>query len=694
MCHQVEAALYEVFVAVELGGMVAADGVVVVGALRAVEAGNVHHSVIGRGVGQDKAVDGVGLEGVGGGHLGRAEAAVAHIALVYAVEVDEHSRAEQTHGHAAAEASAHHQCQQAEAYEQEQRRAQGVGTHHAVAQAFDDFDVGGVGERVAVGGFLYLRRGGAVLLSHGYELFLDGLRGGAVLLGDGAAEDAGRSRGHEAHHQWHTEGDGQRTHHGRSVLGGRVEQACEAHDAEHGQHEFHNHEYAFDGAELVVHGEVVHHQVGEPCAVAAHGEQQGEHGHGEQGPLARTAHHEAAQQEEGAHDGADVDGAVGALGVVEVLRQIGEQLPYGLVGVLCGIGQAVEAGMNHAAAFGTGRGTALDVGHKQREALGAAVAPAHYLLVGQTARRTRSVGVVGLGVERRQFALRALGFLGVFVGVVEARSVGSHSQHSRTYHYGCGGAPAAQFATAPRLHQGGDGQRRHHEGEIVAHLRMVGGELQHGEEGEHGRAAHVAPAVAQQHAADGGRYVGEGQEFPDVARADDYDKVAREAPGNGAEQRHIPAHAHDVEQYEHAEHHHEQQIARRRQPQAVHVVKPLEQGVRRVARRNLERGHAAEKRVGPQGLFACGLIVHLRFVAVGETLLHVGLAQTRAVEIVGIEESDGDDCHHCHRHKKAPHLRAAGLVGKLLYCHTKLIKSSPERNRTAIKSLGNFYSIR
>ena len=254
----------------------------------------------------------------------------------------------------------------------------------------------------------------------------------------------------------------------------------QGHDAEQGHRELHNNEDALDGPEFAVHGEMIDHKVGEPGEVAAEGQQCGKHCHGQQRPLGGAAHDDAAQQKQRADDGAHIDGAVGALRVVEILRQIGEQLPYRLSLILRGPGQSVEAHVHHGAAFRAGCGSTLDVGHEQRHAFGAAIAPAHDLVVGHAPGGPSLSGGLAAG-QRCELALAALCFLGVFVRVVQARGVGSDGEHAGCQNGGCGFAPLRQLPLAPCLTERGDSQRGHHEGEVIAHLRVVGLKLQHGE---------------------------------------------------------------------------------------------------------------------------------------------------------------------------------------------------------------------
>ena len=141
-----------------------------------------------------------------------------------------------------------------------------------------------------------------------------------------------------------------------------------------------------------------------------------------------------------------------------------------------------------------------------------------------------------------------------------------------------------------------------------------------------------------------------------MTRADYYDKIRRKAPGYSTDKGIVPPHFQCEKQQQEAHHHHEQQIRGRRQSKAIYCVQPCEKAVRRIARRNLESGHTAEERIGPQCFFTGFGFESSRFVAVGSTLLHVGLTQTVTLEVIGVKESERDYGHHSHRYKKAPYL--------------------------------------
>ena len=54
-------------------------------------------------------------------------------------------------------------------------------------------------------------------------------------------------------------------------------------------------------------------------------------------------------------------------------------------------------------------------------------------------------------------------------------------------------------------------------------------------------------------------------------------------------------------------------------------------------------------------------------MAVSHALLHVGLAQRVAVEVVGIEEEYGQNGHYGYGDEKSPHLRSFDKIEYLIH---------------------------
>ncbi len=150
------------------------------------------------------------------------------------------------------------------------------------------------------------------------------------------------------------------------------------------------------------------------------------------------------------------------------------------------------------------------------------------------------------------------------------------------------------------------GEYGHDQHEVVAHLRVIGVELHHGEKTQECGSGHISSAVEQYEAGDCGRYVAECHKFPYVSGSYYNDEIARESPGHSAYEGVVPAHTQGIEQDKESEHHHEQEVRWHGQSETIDPVNPVEKTVGRIRRRNLECGHAAEKRIGPQSLFAGG----------------------------------------------------------------------------------------
>ena len=181
-------------------------------------------------------------------------------------------------------------------------------------------------------------------------------------------------------------------------------QHCEQGDGELGDDED-----GGDGAELVVHGDIVQPQVGPRHEVLTPCEGDAEDGGDEKRPFHRPLDDEEAEDEEEHHEGADIDGSAGA-------RLLAPVLPEALIDGhirLVGLGHrrlALREGL---------AGAALDVGDEQRPCLADAVAPGGDVAALQAAGRLVG-GVEGLVC---QLALAAHGLLGVLPGVEEVGGV-------------------------------------------------------------------------------------------------------------------------------------------------------------------------------------------------------------------------------------------------------------------------------
>ena len=182
---------------------------------------------------------------------------------------------------------------------------------------------------------------------------------------------------------------------------------------------------------------------------------------------------------------------------------------------------------------------------------------------------------------------------------------------------------------------------------------MVAGYLEHGEQRRHRRAGQIASAVGQHNTGHGGRYVGQGDEFPYMPGPDDDDEVRRKSVGYGSGKRQITLDLHGQKQDKEAGHHYEQQVHRRGKPQAVGFLDGLNQPSGRVRRRNLESRHSRKQGIGPARSLAVNLTIGFRLMAYGYSLLGVVLTEFVALHGIGPEESRRHQQHDRHRHDKA-----------------------------------------
>ena len=132
------------------------------------------------------------------------------------------------------------------------------------------------------------------------------------------------------------------------------------------------------------------------------------------------------------------------------------------------------------------------------------------------------------------------------------------------------------FNQKRQCHEGDD------EGEVIAHLHMVGHYLQRHEEGRDECAPQITSAVTEHHAGDGGRDVGQSVELPDVTGADDDEVIAGESPHHSTEGGHprleVEGTQEDIEAQQH--HKHQHHIVREVElVEPLHAVQPLGGGV-------------------------------------------------------------------------------------------------------------------
>ena len=400
---------------------------------------------------------------------------------------------------------------------------------------------------------------------------------------------------------------------------------------------------------------MVEEEVGEAHHVAAPGEGDGEHRHHKQTPGQRALHQQQPQHEEHADEGADIDGTRGAGLLAPILPQLLIE------------GHVVALGQRHgflAARQGHG-GAALGVGHQERPGLADAVAPHGDV----TALQSAGGLVGGVFAHVRQLRLAAHALAGVFPGVVEVADVhhdaqnAARSEGERPPEPAPEGGPSFGGFPEERLQEPGQRQRGDDEAEVVAHLHVVAQDLQAHEERRDDRAPGVAPAVAERHAADGGRDEGQREHLPDVARADDDEVVAGEGPQDGAQRSHPPAEVeaahHDVEAQE------QDEDPGGHVGQTEHI--DLLHGGQRVGRvvggRHLIGGHAREEGVGPAG---AGPVVRLAVE------LHLLSGPHAARVVVSAQDEAVPEGHHEVEHADRHKDRHGGGIAQIFFHRSSL----------------------
>ena len=194
-----------------------------------------------------------------------------------------------------------------------------------------------------------------------------------------------------------------------------------------------------------------------------------------------------------------------------------------------------------------------------------------------------------------------------------------------------------QGVVATSLHQVGTHHEEHHEAEVVAHLQVVRGDLHGGEEGGHQATPEQLTAIGQYQSGYRRRYVGQGDELPDMSSRDEDAEVAGEGPDHPA-QGGIPGwQSEGAQQDVEAQHEDEEQIDIFGQEEPVGLLHPGQGLGGVVRRRNLVGGHASKHGVGPASGFARALLVLLGLLSQSHASRAIVLKQ-HALFHVGREE--------------------------------------------------------
>ena len=165
--------------------------------------------------------------------------------------------------------------------------------------------------------------------------------------------------------------------------------------------------------------------------------------------------------------------------------------------------------------------------------------------------------------------------LGVLIGVIQIRGIGPHRQHGGNYQHPGGLEKAGHRVRTVMLYAIGNNHCTNHEQEIVGHLHMVRHNLQGSEEGCQRTSQQVLAPVGQYHTGYRGRYIGQGDKFPDVTGRNDYKEIGRKGIGYRTEGSQIPTHIQGEQEDIETQHHDKDQRYRRNQPQVVNALQPL-----------------------------------------------------------------------------------------------------------------------
>ena len=345
-------------------------------------------------------------------------------------------------------------------------------------------------------------------------------------------------------------------------------------------------------------------------------------------------HHEAAQHEEEEDERPDIDGSGRARLFAPVLAQLLVEAEVGRVGFRHA---RLVLRQGH-------RGSSLHVGHQQREGLTDAVAPLRDVVALQSA-----AGLVG-GIWLHQLALATHAFLAVLVRVVEVREIDAHAHQGRSHQYGGSAEEGGQTVFATGGDPEGNGHEQHDEQEIIAHLRMVGRNLQGHKKSSDQCAGQVTAPVDQHQTGNGGRDIGQGDHLPDVSGGNDDEEIGREGPDDGSQCRQPDAEVEGTEQQVEAQQEDEDIANVGRQEQAVDRLHDAERVARRIARSQLVGGHAAEQGIGPAGGFARTFVVVLGFLAGTDACHGIVLRQYAAFRIGREEVGKRDEGEQQDRH--------------------------------------------
>ena len=310
-------------------------------------------------------------------------------------------------------------------------------------------------------------------------------------------------------------------------------QAPDRHDRHHQSWDDERH---LDRPELIVHRQIMEHEIVERIEVATQGQKRQENATREQPPLHRVAHDEHTQYEQEADNGPEIDRSRGKA----LLAPIGRSL-YLLAHLRATVTQLLierRAGIEHSA-----RAATIGVGYQERQQLALAVTPGKSVILIQAGR-----DLLACRCRRGQFRRptdRALAQIPLRVHILRVRQ---DSQDHATHHDRRRLQQLGQLFRADHPHQITQIDKEAKQQEIIGdlHVRITDRERDTKQE-DHG-SPQMFPLEQQRHTRQRQRHIGDHISLRDMARLND-DQVIRgqgesDRPGNGQPD----IHAHDTHQ--------------------------------------------------------------------------------------------------------------------------------------------------
>ena len=250
-----------------------------------------------------------------------------------------------------------------------------------------------------------------------------------------------------------------------------------------------------------------------------------------------------------------------------------------------------------------------------------------------------------------QFTLATHRLLTILVSMIEVRQIDAHTEQARQ-NQNAGSFPIKrQFVLTKSLNSIRNGHKQHHEQEIIAHLHMVGRDLQGHKKSRHQSTQQILPPIAKHHTGNGRRNISQGNELPDMSGCYDNEEIGRESPNDGSQSRHPHLEIESTEQNVESEQHHEYIPDISRQVQMIQILNPLQPIRRIIARRHLIGRHTSENGIRPTGTLSCPLQIFLALLTGTDTRHRVVLRKNtplghRRTEVSERNNGKNQDCYY------------------------------------------------